>query len=81
MRARGEIIRRSREESGYGLREFASRIRISPSYLSRIERNQVSPSPGVVKKIAVELREAREARAAIAEITRSEDEACDDTPE
>ncbi|MFE4547563.1 helix-turn-helix domain-containing protein [Streptomyces sp. NPDC056785] len=79
MRARGEIIRRSREESGYGLREFATHIGISPSYLSRIERDQASPSPGVVKKIAVELREAREAREAIAEITQSE-EASDDKP-
>ncbi|GHA28983.1 hypothetical protein GCM10010372_31100 [Streptomyces tauricus] len=80
MKAQGEIIRRSREESGYGLREFASHIGISASYLSRIETNQARPSPGVVKRIAVQLRSARETRAAIAEITRSEDEATDDTP-
>ncbi|MGW6009657.1 helix-turn-helix domain-containing protein [Streptomyces sp. NPDC055210] len=80
MKAQGEIIRRSREESGYGLREFASQIGISASYLSRIERDQVNPSPGIVKKIALKLHRAREERAAIAEITRSEDEASDDTP-
>ncbi|MFJ8992673.1 helix-turn-helix domain-containing protein [Streptomyces sp. NPDC102279] len=79
MKANGDTIRRSREKSGYGLTEFAATVGISASYLSRIERDQASPSPGVVKKIAVQLREAREARAAIAEITQSE-EASDDKP-
>lgn len=78
MKARGDTIRRSREESGLGLTEFATRIGISASYLSRIERDQASPSPGVVKRIAEELRKERTARAAIAEITEPETEGSDD---
>lgn len=74
MKARGQSIRRSREESGCGLTEFAHRIGISASYLSRIERDQASPSPRVVRLIAEELRKERDARAAIREITESEDE-------
>lgn len=69
VKARGHHIRRSREESGIGLTEFARRVEISPSYLSRIERDQVSPSPNVIRRIAIELRKEREVRAAIAEIT------------
>lgn len=80
MKAQGEIIRRSREASGFRLTEFAQHVGISASYLSRIETNKASPSPDVVKRIAVRLREARQVREAIAEITQSE-EACDDTPE
>ncbi|MFG3090632.1 helix-turn-helix domain-containing protein [Streptomyces antibioticus] len=79
MKAQGEIIRRSREASGFRLTEFARRVGVSASYLSRIETNKASPSPAVVKRIAVELREARQVREAIAEITTSE-EACDDEP-
>lgn len=79
MKANGDTIRRSREESGFGLTRFAASVGISASYLSRIERDQASPSPDVVKRIAVRLREARQVREAIAEITQSE-EASDDKP-
>ena len=72
VKARGHHIRRSREESGIGLTEFARRVDISPSYLSRIERDQVSPSPAVIRRIAIELRKERGIRAAIAEITVEE---------
>ncbi|MEU3620649.1 helix-turn-helix transcriptional regulator [Streptomyces sp. NPDC006872] len=81
MKARGSSIRRNREESGCGLTEFAQRIGISASYLSRIERNQASPSPAIVRRIAVELRKERDAREAIREITESEDEGSDDDPD
>lgn len=80
VKANGDQIRRSREGSGLGLTEFAQRIGISASYLSRIERDQASPSPAVVKRIAVELRKEREAREAIREITE-EDEGSDDEPD
>ncbi|WP_405909611.1 helix-turn-helix transcriptional regulator [Streptomyces sp. NBC_00828] len=78
MKARGDTIRRSREESGFGLTEFATRIGISASYLSRIERDKANPSPGVVRLIAESLRSEQGARAAIAEITERETEGSDD---
>lgn len=81
MKARGQSIRRNREESGYGLTEFAARIGISPSYLSRIERDQANPSPGVIRRIAEELRKERRAREAIAEITDTEEDGDDQPPE
>lgn len=79
MKARGQSIRRNREESGLGLTEFADRIGISPSYLSRVERDQANPSPGVVRRIAEGLRKEKRARAAIAEITDTEKDS-DDKP-
>ena len=81
MKARGQSIRRNREESGYGLTEFARRIGISPSYLSRIERDQANPSPSVIRRIAEELRNERHARAASAEITDTEEDGDDQPPE
>jgi transcriptional regulator with XRE-family HTH domain len=80
VKARGHSIRRSREGSGLGLTEFATRCGISASYLSRIERDQANPSPDVVRRIAVELRKERTARAAISEITENDSEGSDDTP-
>ncbi|WP_193783221.1 helix-turn-helix transcriptional regulator [Streptomyces sp. E5N91] len=81
MKAQGEQIRRNREVSGRGLTEFAQRIGISPSYLSRIERDQANPSPGVMRRIAEELRKERRAREAIAEITDTERDGDDQPPE
>ncbi|WP_208639408.1 helix-turn-helix domain-containing protein [Streptomyces bobili] len=80
MKARGSSIRRNREESGCGLTEFAQRIGISASYLSRIERDQANPSPGVLRRIAEALQNESTVRAAIREITNSEDEGSDDEP-
>ncbi|MFD5220273.1 helix-turn-helix domain-containing protein [Streptomyces tendae] len=80
MKARGQSIRRNREESGCGLTEFADRIGISPSYLSRIERDQANPSPGVIRRIAEELRKERRVREAIAEITDTEKDGDDQPP-
>ncbi|MGX1515047.1 helix-turn-helix domain-containing protein [Streptomyces collinus] len=81
MKARGQSIRRNREESGCGLTEFADRIGISPSYLSRIERDQANPSPGVMRRIAEELRKESRVREAIAEITETEEDGDDQPPE
>lgn len=81
VKARGQSIRRSREESGYGLTEFATRIKISPSYLSRIERDQANPSPGVIRRIAEGLQREHHARGAIAEITDSEEDSDDQLQE
>jgi transcriptional regulator with XRE-family HTH domain len=53
MQARGARIRRKREEAGHGLNAFAHLVGISPSWLSRIERDQThQPSPGVLRRIA-----------------------------
>lgn len=48
----GPEIRRQRELRGYGLRGFAKAAKISPSYLSRIERGERNPQPEVMARIA-----------------------------
>jgi transcriptional regulator with XRE-family HTH domain len=49
----GVKLRELRKTKGYGLREFATLIELSASYLSNIERGVVSPpSAEVVEKIA-----------------------------
>lgn len=76
MQARGTQIRRKREESGYGLTRFAELIGVSPSWLSRIERNQSEhPSPAVLKAIADQLG------VAITEIADHETEGSDEDPD
>lgn len=52
MQPDGPKIRRRREERGYGLRKFARVVQINHGYLSRIERNQRSPQPEVMARIA-----------------------------
>lgn len=78
VQASGPQIRRRREESGVGLTEFATSIGISASYLSRIERDQATPSPSVLRLIAEGLHQRRRTRAVIAEITDAETEAPSD---
>ena len=78
MNARGQSIRRNREESGCGLTEFAESIGISASYLSRIETNKANPSPAVLRRIALGLRKERTAREAIREITETGNEGSDE---
>jgi transcriptional regulator with XRE-family HTH domain len=73
VQARGTTIRRKREECGYGLTDFARLIGVSPSWLSRIERDLARPSPDVLRRIALALKRERDARAAIAEIARHEE--------
>ena len=49
----GETIRKLREAQGLGLRETANLIDISPTYLSRIEREKESPpKPEIIKSLA-----------------------------
>ena len=62
------------------LREFADSSGVSVSYLSRIERDQVNPSPNVLRRIAEALHREAGARAVIAEITDIEAEAPHDQP-
>ena len=52
----GEEIRRLREESGYSLRKFAELCKISPTYLSKIERGEFKPpSEKVINRMAFHL--------------------------
>lgn len=44
-------IRKQRKIVGLNIRELAARINISPSYLSRIERGEISPSEGIRKRL------------------------------
>jgi transcriptional regulator with XRE-family HTH domain len=49
----GEFVRRGREAKEIGLREMAKMIGVSPTYLSKIERDEFPPpAEDKVKKIA-----------------------------
>ena len=50
----GTTVRSAREETGYGLRELAHRIGISPAYLSRIETSSIewTPSEDLIRSLA-----------------------------
>lgn len=53
MKNFGETIRDLRIAQDLGLRETASKVGISPAYLSRIERGKESPPrPEVIKELA-----------------------------
>ena len=53
MKNFGETIRNLRVAQNLGLRETASRVGISPAYLSRIERGKEHPPrPEVIKDLA-----------------------------
>lgn len=53
MNSFGEIIRDLRVAQNLGLRETATKVGISPAYLSRIERGKESPPrPEVIKELA-----------------------------
>jgi transcriptional regulator with XRE-family HTH domain len=49
----GELVRRKRIEKEIGLREMAGMIGVSPTYLSKVERDEFSPpAEDKVRKIA-----------------------------
>ena len=48
----GNFIRQKRLEAGYTLRKFAEKIDISPTFLSRMERDEIDP-PGEEKIMAM----------------------------
>jgi transcriptional regulator with XRE-family HTH domain len=50
----GELVRRKRGEKEIGLREMAKMIGVSPTYLSKVERDEFPPpAEDKVRKIAV----------------------------
>ena len=53
----GEVLRQMREKKGISLRKFAVKIGITPTYLSKIERLEITkaPSEEVIRLAAVEL--------------------------
>jgi transcriptional regulator with XRE-family HTH domain len=49
----GETLREKRVEKGFTLRKFAQAIGVSPTYLSQVEQEKMSPpSPGRIKQMA-----------------------------
>lgn len=49
----GDIIKELREEQGISQRQFAIKLNITPTYLSKIERGEFPPpSEEVIKKMA-----------------------------
>jgi transcriptional regulator with XRE-family HTH domain len=44
-------IRKRREYLRIGLREFADKINVSPTYISLVERNLTKPTPEMLKEI------------------------------
>jgi transcriptional regulator with XRE-family HTH domain len=48
----GEFVRRARGENEIGLREMAKMIGVSPTYLSKVERDEFALSHDKVKAIA-----------------------------
>ena len=56
MKNFGETVRELRVAQDLGLREAATKVGISPAYLSRIERGKERPpSPEIIKKLAKQL--------------------------
>ncbi len=53
----GERIRRKRAEHKLGLRETATKVGISPTYLSRIETKKTPPAEDVIRKLATLLND------------------------
>ena len=53
----GEKVRRIRLTQGLSMRELAKQVGVSPSLISQIERNQVSPSYSTLKGLAKALSE------------------------
>jgi transcriptional regulator with XRE-family HTH domain len=51
----GAVIRRRRLELGHGLRSFSAQVNVSPSHLSRIEREINGAQPEVMMRIAIAL--------------------------
>ena len=53
----GEFVRREREAKEIGLREMAKMIGVSPTYLSKVERDEFPPpAEDKVRKIAADHR-------------------------
>ena len=47
----GYVIRKERQLHEIGLREMARKLCVSPTYLSKLERNELKPSQELVREI------------------------------
>lgn len=56
MQTFGTTIKSLRTDAGYSLRAFAGVLQVSPSWLSKVERDIEVPGVKVIKRMAVELR-------------------------
>lgn len=69
----GEFVRRRRQEKGLGLRQMAKLIGVSPTYLSKVERDEFSPpAEDKVKAIAQLLEVDQDELLALADKVDSE---------
>ncbi len=49
----GAYVRREREDRGFGLREMAKKVGVSPTYMSKVERDEFKPpAEDKIRKIA-----------------------------
>src|SRR5690242_11972334 len=63
----GEFVRREREAKEIGLREMAKKIGVSPTYLSKVERDELPPpAEDKVRKIAAIIGEDQDELLALA---------------
>ncbi len=51
----GEFVRRNREAKGIGLREMAKLVGVSPTYISKVERDEFPPPAEDRVKLIAEL--------------------------
>ena len=73
MKEFGATIRKLREEQGISLRKFAKAVGISPTYLSKVERDEFPPpSEETIKKMARLLSQNEDETLALAGKTPSD---------
>lgn len=54
----GQLMRRKRSEMGFTLRKFAQTVKVSPTYVSQIERGELKPpAEDKIREIARVLKE------------------------
>ncbi len=69
----GEFVRRRRQEKGMGLRQMAKLVLVSPTYLSKVERDEFPPpAEDKVKAIAKLLEVDQDELLALADKVDSE---------
>jgi transcriptional regulator with XRE-family HTH domain len=48
----GDILRQLRRESGVGIKKLAPELGVNYSYLSKLETDSITPSAGMVQRVA-----------------------------
>jgi transcriptional regulator with XRE-family HTH domain len=52
----GEFLQKRRKEEGLSLRTLAKRVRVSPPFISQVERDRAYPSDALLHRIAEHLQ-------------------------